>query len=419
MTDPRLQDKCFDSNGVLVPEEPMVTLDMPTFGCFNFTAYTIVPWSEVTDLKQLSKPEEKGGLGVKIIERSDMALSTLKNQLNITSDEDVYLMSDSSRYQWHYYEGNDDPIQVNPRYENEISISQLAAYEQKVIHFYGIFGYDRISLTSTESEYYRLKIQQSLLIKHPVVMDSSSMILEQLLNGLDKSKDELMPLDSVQAQQEQQQLSQEEKKEELPKFVAAHVRAGDADFLKGLKNRVPQFVWELWAIKNGNETIANDLVGFSNNKTAMEDILNTKVYPDGPLPKAPASIHKQLTHLSITDRLKKCTSLNQMILYVATDANKPRENPDLQPIFDAFPCTFVMADFDYLDWREPLKSLRSSLDPHKELTNDLLMFVDATICAWAERFVGTRTSTFSNYILQYRHAIVDDIIEKENQEDLL
>ncbi|CAO3616873.1 unnamed protein product [Cunninghamella blakesleeana] len=468
MTDPRLQDKCFDKSGKLVDDEPIVKYDMPTYGCFNFTAYAIVPWSDVTDIKQLSKPEEKGGLGVKIIEREDMSLTSLKDYLNITNEEDVYLMSDSTRYQWHYYEDNGDPIQVNPRYENEISLSQLAAYDQKVIHFYGIFGYDRLSLTSTESEYYRLKIQQSLLIKHPVVMDASSMILEQLLNGLDKSKDELMPLDSTQAQQEQQysldndsldidndndqnsndqnsndQKSNDQKnndqknndqknnnennhqdhdhndnkkKKELPKFVAAHVRAGDADFLKGLKNRVPQFVYELWAIMHGNETIANDLVGFSNNKTAMEDLMAMKVYPDGPLPKAPESIHQQLTNLSIPDRLKKCTSLNQMILYVATDAVTPRENPDLQPIYDAFPCTFVMADFDYLNWQEPLKSLRSPLDPHKTLTKDLLMFVDATICAWAERFVGTRTSTFSNYILQYRHAIVDDIIEKENQE---
>jgi hypothetical protein len=97
MTDPRLQDRCFDEHGQLVSQEPVVGPDEPyLYGCTNFTAYAMVPWSAVTDLKLLARPEDKGGLGIKIIERSDMSLSTLREELGLKDDKDVYLMKDST-----------------------------------------------------------------------------------------------------------------------------------------------------------------------------------------------------------------------------------------------------------------------------------------------------------------------------------
>jgi hypothetical protein len=284
-------------------------------------------------------------------------------------------------------------MQPNPRYQNEVSLTQLGNYKERLLHFYGIFGYDRIRLTSPESEEYQLRIQQALLFNHPSIMDASSIILEQLLEGLEKDKTDIMPLDSSQAHHQ----SAGSKNKTLPRFVAAHVRAGDADFLKGLKDRVPEFVHQLWAIMTASETTANDLIGNSNNK----QLLNATDPPPPPppakpakLPKAPASIRKQLDALGLQDRLERCAALEQMILYIATDAPAPRSNQDLKPLFDAFPCTFVMADFE-TTWYEPLTTIKSTLDPHKSLADHLVMFVDATVCAWAERFVGTRTSTFS------------------------
>ncbi|ORZ24273.1 hypothetical protein BCR42DRAFT_402584, partial [Absidia repens] len=407
MTDPRLQDKCFDEVGHLVSTEPILGPEEPyLFGCVNFTAYAMVPWSSVTDLNLLTKPEENGGLGIKVIERSDMSLTTLRRELDIKDESDMYLMEDSTRYQWHFYQDDGSPLQPNPRYRNEVSLNQLDGYKQRLLHFYGIFGYDRIRLTGPESEEYRLRIQQALLFNHPSIMDASSIILEQLLDGLEKDKTDIMPLDSSQAQ------DQASSNRVPPRFVAAHVRAGDGDFLKGLKDRVPEFVHQLWSIMNGSETMVNDLIGNSNNKSQQINTTDTKQHYSTPLPKAPESIRQQLQPLELHDRLKQCAELNQMILYIATDAPSPRTNPDLASIFDAFPCTFVMADFE-TTWYEPLTTIKSTLDPHKSLADHLVMFVDATVCAWAERFVGTRTSTFSNYIIQYRHAIVDRLIEKE------
>ncbi|KAI8342921.1 hypothetical protein BC941DRAFT_409930 [Chlamydoabsidia padenii] len=405
MTDPRLQDKCFDNHGQLVSEQPTLGPNEPyLYGCANFTAYAMVPWSAVTDLNLLTKPEEEGGLGIKIIERSDMSIASLRQELDLKNDKDMYLMKDSSRYQWHFYQDDGNPIKPNPRYKNEVSLDQLGEYKQRLLHFYGIFGFDRIRLTSPESEEYRLRIQRALLFNHPSITDASSIILDQLLGGLEKTRSDIIPLDSSHAKSNTKVPS--------PRFVAAHVRAGDADFLKGLKDRVPDFVRQLWAIKTGTETIANDLIGNTNSKLAGATITQPPS-SSSPLPKAPAHIKKQLGHLKLKDRLKRCASLDQMVLYIATDAPSPRTNPDLAPIFDAFPCTFVMADFD-TTWYEPLTTIKSTLDPHKSLADHLVMFVDAGVCAWAERFIGTRTSTFSNYIIQNRHAIVNQIKEKSN-----
>lgn len=97
MTDPRLQDRCFDEQGQLVSQEPVIGSDEPyLYGCANFTAYAMVPWSAVTDLKLLARPEDKGGLGIKIIERSDMSLATLREELGLNNDKDVHLMKDST-----------------------------------------------------------------------------------------------------------------------------------------------------------------------------------------------------------------------------------------------------------------------------------------------------------------------------------
>ncbi|KAG0168372.1 hypothetical protein DFQ28_004901 [Apophysomyces sp. BC1034] len=409
MTNPDYHDTCFDADGNEIIHEPVVLVEgePPLFGCYNFTTYIIVPWSWATDLQRLTRSEEDGGLGIKIIERQDMSLANLQKQLDLR-DEDMFLMQDDIRYQWHIYHNEDQP--PNPRYQNEISLKELSAIPHRLLHFYGIFGYDRITIDSPESEEYRLRIQQALIFRHDAVAESSAIIIEQLLNGMHMNEDDLVPLDPIQAQE----VVEENGKYTSPRFVAAHIRAGDGIFLVGLKDRIPEFVHQIWDIKTGNETTLDDLIGASNNKTANNMITTHAALP---LPKAPSTLRAHLAKLSLSSRLAECAKLKEMVLYVATDAPSPRTNIQLQPVLDAFPCTFFMADFS-LGWRTSLTLVRSPLDPHKNLADHLVMFVDATVCAWAERFVGTRTSTFSNYIKQFRHAIVDEIIEEQQRKQL-
>ncbi|KAF7722976.1 hypothetical protein EC973_002445 [Apophysomyces ossiformis] len=410
MTNPDYHNLCFDENGKEIVHEPIVPVqgEPPLFGCYNFTTYVIVPWSWATDLKHLTKTEDEGGLGINIIERSDMSLANLQKQLDL-DDDDMFLMQDDTRYKWHIYDTEGQS--PNPRYQHEVSLKELSAISHRLLHFYGIFGYDRITIDSPESEEYRLRIQQALIFRHEAIAKSSAIIIDQLLNGMDMSEDDLVPLDPVQAQE----VVEEKGTYVPPRFVAAHIRAGDGIFLAQLKDRIPEFVHQLWSIKTGNETTLDDLVGASNVKSANKKIPTHAALP---LPIAAPDMRASLAKLSIPLRLAECARLKEMVLYVATDAPSPRTNIQLQPVLNAFPCTFFMADFSS-EWRTTLTRLRSPLDPHKSLADQLVMFVDATVCAWAERFVGTRTSTFSNYIKQFRHAIVDEIVEQQQQRPLL
>ncbi|KAI8137324.1 hypothetical protein BJV82DRAFT_359632 [Fennellomyces sp. T-0311] len=403
MTDASYQDRCYDDDMNPIIEEPVIVDEQVVFGCYNFTTYAMLPWSWATDLHRLTRPEDEGGLGINIMERSDMSLLTLQKDLNLPEDE-LYLMQDNTRYQWHIYENDGD--ERNLRYQYEISLRELGGIQQRLLHFYGIFGYDRLELHSMDSDEYRLRIEQALIFRHPAIGEASAMILGQLLNGIEKEESELVPLDPYQAQEKE---DQEQEEYELPRFVAAHVRAGDGVFLKKLEDRVPEFVHQIWDIMTGNETTTDDLIGASNKINATLPIPREKLFP---LPKAPAQLRKDLLQLDVHARLGECAKRDQMVLYVATDAVSPRENKELQPIIDAFPCTFFMDDFPQ-DWKTPLLNVRSPLDPKKDLSEYLVMFVDATLCSWAERFVGTRTSTFSNYIKQFRHAIVDEMIERQ------
>lgn len=97
MTDSKFQEKCFDDEDNEIVEVPVLQegqTEVP-FGCYNFTSYVMLPWSWATDLNKLTFDEEQGGLGLKIIERSDMSLLALQKQLNINDDE-MFLMQDTT-----------------------------------------------------------------------------------------------------------------------------------------------------------------------------------------------------------------------------------------------------------------------------------------------------------------------------------
>ncbi|KAI7872173.1 hypothetical protein BDF14DRAFT_1757503 [Spinellus fusiger] len=401
MTDAHYQEKCFSNEN---NENDPVALDdqgLLLFGCTNFTSYEMLPWGWATDLHQLARPEKEGGLGIRIVERKDMSLHGLQQQLGLSS-KDIFTMQDTTRYQWHIVDTLKQP--ANPRYQYEISLNELAGIRERMLHFYGLFGYDRIALTYSEHQEDRRRIEQALIFKLKAVSEASSVILQQIIKPI-RYPGHLLPLDPEQAHAHHLEIKGTFTP---PHFVAAHIRAGDGVFLRGLEDRVPEFVHQLWAIMTGNETTLDDLVGASNSGLAPPLPVSSS-----PLPKAPLLLRQRLLSLPLKRRIRECVRTKTMVLYVATDAQNPRHHRPLRPILEAFPCTVFMADFDAV-WQVALQQVRSPLDPHKSLSDSLVMFVDASICAWAERFVGTRTSTFTNYIKQYRHAIFDEIIEHQH-----
>lgn len=92
--------------------------------------------------------------------------------------------------------------------------------------------------------------------------------------------------------------------------------------------------------------------------------------------------------------LYECVASKSPIIYMATDAAKPRET--LAELYMEFPCLFTISDFP-----EVIQNIvTSATDAYGPL---LLPFVDAEVSSHGSFFVGTRKSTFSKYIQTRNH----------------
>lgn len=91
-------------------------------------------------------------------------------------------------------------------------------------------------------------------------------------------------------------------------------------------------------------------------------------------------------------------------LYLATDSRSPTTDPNLKPFFDAFPCTFILSDFDHPDEVRNDGVVVESVGEMARLENELdgvplgrlfLPFLEAVVSAKGKITVGTAGSTFS------------------------
>ncbi|GAA5897373.1 hypothetical protein JCM6882_001870 [Rhodosporidiobolus microsporus] len=99
-------------------------------------------------------------------------------------------------------------------------------------------------------------------------------------------------------------------------------------------------------------------------------------------------------------------------LYLATDSRSPETDANLRPFFDAFPCTFVLSDFDRPDVERNDGVVVRSVNEMGRLVNELdgvslgrlfLPFLEAIVAAKARLTVGTAHSTFSGFAEAHLH----------------
>jgi hypothetical protein len=101
--------------------------------------------------------------------------------------------------------------------------------------------------------------------------------------------------------------------------------------------------------------------------------------------------------------LKKCVLLakkNQIkLVFLATDAVRPRKNAKLQDLWTHLPCTFTVNDI--LKPNDPAWSHMDQYRTHhtgESMRKYLVPLVDALVASRGNSFVGTKGSTFSGYI---------------------
>ncbi|KAM0749365.1 hypothetical protein T439DRAFT_363921 [Meredithblackwellia eburnea MCA 4105] len=127
-----------------------------------------------------------------------------------------------------------------------------------------------------------------------------------------------------------------------------------------------------------------------------------RVFP--PIPPSPTETLKNLHCRSPLHTAPSLLLFNTPI-YLATDSRSPLDDPFLQPFFKAFPCVFMLSDFDrpselndgiVVEGVGEMMRLVNKLDG-VPLGRLFLPFLEAVVAAKGRTTIGTRGSTFSSY----------------------
>lgn len=199
-------------------------------------------------------------------------------------------------------------------------------------------------------------------------------------------------------------------------FIGVHARVGDGEFSKSAQvnmeevwHRIAQrldfpnvgVVEDMWERVRPQETqtgIAERRV-----KRGEQQSRHTK---RAPIPLAPLRPLSQLVNLTCRAPLHTSPSLAlfNTPLYLATDSRSPTTDPVLSIFFAAFPCTFILADFESPDAALNEGQSVESIQVMKNTVNKLdgmplgrllLPFLEAVVAAKGVVTVGTKGSTFS------------------------
>lgn len=330
--------------------------------CKDFTKYVPVSVESIFDLSSAHAQ------GIRTIQRSDMSTSYFDNELHIP-EEDILRIDDDTRFSYRIYDSkqNTDDIRT---FTHRIDMEDLRQVDQDVILLGSLHYTLRLALEDPYLVWLANYLKEEVSIYHPVVMRQALRILP-FLGGPDK-------------------------------FVGVHLRQGDGYFktlmdetLENLKN-----ILEQSDLKQAKLELEEDGV------LTTDTRIPTTVEDDAKL--------NQLHSLkdNTMDLLTQCLVWNNennhprlRLIYMATDTPQPRTT--LKALYDEFPCIFTLSDFPEIIestlTMTPMTTGNEQVDAEmSELSTRIgsLLFpmIDAEITSHGSIFIGTRKSTFSQYI---------------------
>jgi hypothetical protein len=131
------------------------------------------------------------------------------------------------------------------------------------------------------------------------------------------------------------------------------------------------------------------------------------------LPADPSSVSDPESLLEICRHLHATAkdSWEFPIIYIATDALDARNNPSFRPIFEKYPCTFLLSDmFGLTDGLAKTKDVNfpaGSMVPSEVFTRKtahlFIPLVDQIVVSQGKTFFGTPKSTFSTFASRLHH----------------
>ncbi|GJN92275.1 hypothetical protein Rhopal_005305-T1 [Rhodotorula paludigena] len=397
---------------------------------------TFLAYDFLVDLDEARK------VGVEVVDRWDMRERALLNSLNVTQD-DVYIIEDRQAFDFrftdqHKYDDGDVPlIQPNldpedQRYNRHVSIDGLSALPHRVLLVGSLFGSGRVRLWHEPDAYdWSERLARAMAFRNPWLMRPADAIVARL-GGREN-------------------------------YVGVHARVGDGEFQRyaarnmeqawrdlvegemGLSSDVVEEMWNRvkpnvvvqparshsshvpmtrrssmhaspgsrnpWMLDDDDYTL--EKLEQSRSRRKKRGLLDEvkALLPSTLWGADPSSRLQNLTCRAPLHTESRFKPFN-VPLYLATDSRAPEADINLAPFFAAFPCTFLLSDFDRAQPERNDGLIVESVEQMGRLVNDLdgvplgrlfLPFLEAIIASKGRLAVGTQHSTFSGFVQKHLH----------------
>ncbi|MBW0467177.1 hypothetical protein O181_006892 [Austropuccinia psidii MF-1] len=307
--------------------------------CTGRTQATWLAWKHIINMSEVKK-------NVKVFERDSFEKDWLYKKLDIRNPkQEIYRLEDTSPYHYRFVLNGKDPHPMNRlgKFNKSIDVHQrLGACNAKLIELGSLFGSGRLKIVKDpEARQVRANFRRAMVFNNPVLAGLATEISNQL-GGQDN-------------------------------FLAVHIRIGDNIFRAEAKDRVTVVI---------NRLVEEHL------KVPLSRLrMATQSTQEG---------HQVDTHLPRCRRLlhaNPALAAFNRPLFIATDAPIPEAEPTLATLFKAFPCSYLLKDFNLAK----LKKLKNPKDG-TPLGKLLIPMLDAMVAAKASGVVGTNGSTFSRFV---------------------
>ncbi|GAA5971093.1 hypothetical protein JCM21900_000395 [Sporobolomyces salmonicolor] len=416
---------------------------------------TFLAWDFLVDLDEAKKT------GVDVVDRWDVRENALLTLLNVTKEDIVsrsalsysaafapaspfyflkYVLKDRQPYDFRFADRGmnaSSPLiqpDLSPSHWNrDVSLPTLETLSHKVVLLGSLFGSGRIQSSHTSAHNWSEAFGRAMAFKNEWLLRPANAIVERL-GGQSN-------------------------------FVGVHARVGDGEFARharqnmemawrelvgekmGVLQEVLEVMWEkvkpaelgepmrVGATASGNKRHASALEKVRRKWSTGIPVLPRSPWADldgdeldaestseQPTSHAKRGLANSVWHLLSLDadpssRLRNLTCRAPLHtdarfkpfntpLYLATDSRSPTLDPNLETFFAAFPCTFILSDFDRPDAERNQGGVVKSIGEMGRLVNALddvplgrlfLPFLEAIIAAKGRLTVGTLHSTFSGF----------------------
>ncbi|GAA5903202.1 hypothetical protein JCM8208_002236 [Rhodotorula glutinis] len=367
-------------------------------------------------------------VGVDLVDRWDLRERALVSQLGV-NESDVYVVEDRETYDFQFSDRADadaplvDDNGTVSHYKRVVSLRTLKTLEHKVVLLGSLFGTGRVRIyNEPQAHEWSEAFGQAMAVRNPWLLRPADAIVARLGGPAN--------------------------------YVGVHARVGDGEFARraranmerawrelvvremGVDEAVADEMWELVrpnvvvgrrsergrvgaagaAAVETASTASHGQVGAHGevDNGEQDEQLDRRGLLDGVkswLPSLDSHADSPSSRLvNLTCRAPLHTEPRfepfNVPLYLATDSRTPEHDLNLRAFFAAFPCTFVLGDFDRPDAERNDGVVVESVAQMGRLVNELdgvplgrlfLPFLEAIVAAKGRLVVGTEHSTFSSF----------------------